>query len=75
MSADLTSVEVQGLLTSWLTAAKAKLSQPDKIGPKELNRLGELLLAVMAAQAEREAKLALAARRAAIHAAAGGSRV
>ena len=72
MSADLNAATVRELLASWLAAAKSKLAQPEKIAPMELNRLGELVLAVMAAQAEQEAKAAAAARLAAVR--AGGVR-
>ena len=53
---------MRGLLASWLDAAKVKLAQPDKIGAKELNRLGELLLSVAALHSEHEAKVAAKAR-------------
>lgn len=60
------SATMRHLLASWLEAAKVKLAQPDKIGAKELNRLGELLLSVAAMQAEQEAKAAAKARAAAV---------
>ena len=74
MNADLNSAAVRDLLASWLAAARSKLAQPDKIGARELNRLGELVLSVAALVAEQEAKAASAARLAQARASMGAIR-